>query len=65
MTPNWRKSTYSLGENSDCVELARLNAGLGVRDSKALEDGHLTLSRDTFADLLAGVKRENGPGSGA
>ncbi|RFU40289.1 DUF397 domain-containing protein [Actinomadura logoneensis] len=64
MTPIWRKSSYSHGvENSDCVELASLSKGIGVRDSKAPKAGHLLLARAELALLLASVKRESGADS--
>jgi Domain of unknown function (DUF397) len=54
----WRKSSYSGGiENSDCVELATLPVGIGVRDSKIPEAGYLALSTGGFAELVARVKR--------
>ncbi|GAA2075638.1 DUF397 domain-containing protein [Actinomadura alba] len=56
----WRKSSRSGGssEHSDCVEVARLPGTIGVRDSKAPETGHLTLSVLAFAGLVARVKRD-------
>jgi hypothetical protein len=60
-SPTWRKSSRSgsggLG-GQDCVEVAGLAAGIGVRDSKTPDTGHLTLSPQGFADLLARVKRD-------
>ncbi|KAB2342930.1 DUF397 domain-containing protein [Actinomadura rudentiformis] len=55
----WRKSSYSgsATTQSDCVELARLPGAIGVRDSKAADAGHLSLSAKSFADLIARVKR--------
>jgi hypothetical protein len=32
--PRWRKSSYSQGEGTNCVEVARLNARFMVRNSK-------------------------------
>ncbi|MBD2899664.1 hypothetical protein amrb99_86500 [Actinomadura sp. RB99] len=58
--PVWRKSSRSgsgAGGGQDCVEIAFLADGRGIRDSKAPEAGHLTLSPDTFAQLIARVKR--------
>jgi hypothetical protein len=55
----WRKSSYSGGGGSggqDCVEVARLPEGVGVRDSKAPGAGHLALSRTAFAQLLSHAK---------
>ena len=35
MTEQWRKSSHSGGANdATCVELAKLPAGIGIRDSK-------------------------------
>jgi hypothetical protein len=31
---SWRKSSFSGGANSSCVEIARVEALVGVRDSK-------------------------------
>ncbi|GLZ04150.1 hypothetical protein Acsp03_16160 [Actinomadura sp. NBRC 104412] len=58
MTPVWRKSSRSgsSGNQSDCVELARLNGRVGVRDSRAPQDGHLNLPSATFADLVSRIK---------
>lgn len=54
----WRKSSRSGGiENTDCVEIAALADRIGIRDSKAPEAGHLSLSAESFAGLLARVKR--------
>lgn len=57
----WRKSSRSGGGGSggqDCVEVANLHGYVGVRDSKAPADGHLTLSPKAFTALLARVKRD-------
>jgi uncharacterized protein DUF397 len=56
----WRKSSHSGGGGEDgqeCVEVARLPEGVGVRDSKAPEAGHLFLSRAAFTHLLTHAKR--------
>ncbi|MEU8800901.1 DUF397 domain-containing protein [Spirillospora sp. NPDC048819] len=57
MDVTWRKSSRSgeLGDN--CVELAGLPEGVGVRDSKDPDGPKLLLGRDEFAALLAAVKR--------
>ncbi|MFF4241076.1 DUF397 domain-containing protein [Actinomadura geliboluensis] len=60
MAVQWRKSTHSSGVNDeDCVELGRLasGAGIGVRDSKAPDGRHLTLSVVQFAVLIEQVKQ--------
>ncbi|MEU9017449.1 DUF397 domain-containing protein [Actinomadura sp. NPDC048394] len=58
--PVWRKSSRSgsgAGGGQDCVEVAALANGRGIRDSKAPEAGHLTLSPDDFTRLIAHAKR--------
>lgn len=59
MNVQWRKSTRSSGVNDeDCVELRRLapGAGVGVRDSKDPDGGHLALSVVQFAGLVEQIK---------
>ncbi|HEU5026947.1 MAG TPA: DUF397 domain-containing protein [Spirillospora sp.] len=55
--PIWRKASRSNTSGNECVEVAVLAGGRGVRDSKAPEAGHLTLSPDNFAQLIERVKR--------
>ncbi len=56
-TPVWRKSSYSSGEEqSTCVELARLDGSIGIRDSKQPERGHLAVSGRAFGRLVGRVK---------
>ncbi|WUH98785.1 DUF397 domain-containing protein [Spirillospora sp. NBC_00431] len=56
-TLRWRKSSQSTqGTSGECVEVAQLTKAIGVRDSKHPEDGHLTLSRSQFADLVLRIK---------
>lgn len=60
MIIQWRKSTHSGGADDEhCVELGRLEpgAGIGVRDSKDPDGGHLALSLVQFADLIEQAKR--------
>ncbi|POM25163.1 hypothetical protein BTM25_38060 [Actinomadura rubteroloni] len=62
MTPQWRKSTRSGGNNggmTECVEVAKLPHTVGLRDSKAPAAGHLTLTPATFAALLTEAKRND------
>ncbi|KAB2350880.1 DUF397 domain-containing protein [Actinomadura rudentiformis] len=47
-TAQWRKSSHSAHEGGECVEVADLRAAVGVRDSKAPEAGHLSLSAAGF-----------------
>lgn len=53
----WRKSSRSNTSGGDCVEVASLAGAIGVRDSKAPESGHLTLSAESFAALVMRLKR--------
>ncbi|NKZ03027.1 DUF397 domain-containing protein [Actinomadura latina] len=54
--PVWRKSTRSNGAGGDCVEVADLAVGIGVRDSKAPEAGHLTYAPEAWVGFTAQVK---------
>ncbi|GAA4139995.1 DUF397 domain-containing protein [Actinomadura keratinilytica] len=55
--PVWRKSSYSGEESSStCVEVAVLEATIGVRDSKDPDGPHLRLTRSAFAALLSEIK---------
>ncbi|MEU9871677.1 DUF397 domain-containing protein [Actinomadura sp. NPDC048021] len=57
----WLKSTHSDETGGQCVELAALPHAVAVRDSKAPDAGHLTLTRRAFADLLARAKQDRLP----
>ncbi|MEV4670718.1 DUF397 domain-containing protein [Actinomadura sp. NPDC049382] len=62
MAVQWRKSTHSSGVNDEhCVELGRLAPGVGERDSKDPDGGHLTLSVAQFAGLIEQVKQHRVP----
>ncbi|KAB2342625.1 DUF397 domain-containing protein [Actinomadura rudentiformis] len=57
----WRKSSRSGGGGSggqECVEVAQVSGAIGVRDSTAPDAGHLSVSTQSFADLVARVKRD-------
>jgi hypothetical protein len=51
----WRKSSHS-GDGNNCVELARIPAGVGVRDSKNPTDGVLHLQPGAWRVLADKVK---------
>lgn len=53
----WRTASRSASNGGECVEVAALADGIGVRDSKAPEAGHLTLGRESFRALVAALKR--------
>lgn len=58
MNVQWRKSTRSSGVNDEhCVELGRLSFGIGVRDSKDPDAGHLTLTVAQFVGLVDQIKQ--------
>ncbi|MFC6882202.1 DUF397 domain-containing protein [Actinomadura yumaensis] len=57
MIMQWRKSSLSGGADDEhCVELGRLARGVGVRDSKDPEGGHLALSVAQLGALLRQIK---------
>ncbi|TMQ92808.1 DUF397 domain-containing protein [Actinomadura soli] len=61
-SPVWRKSSRSTqGTSEQCVELAQLPNGIGLRDSKAPDTGHLTLTPEAFTTLLTQAKRDELP----
>jgi hypothetical protein len=56
----WRKSRQSGtggAGGQDCEEIPALDQGRGIRDSKAPDAGHLTLSPESFTHLITRVKR--------
>ena len=55
-TPAWRRSSRSGGGHGECVEVAVVATGIGIRDSKHPHAPHLTIGRDAFALLLRSVK---------
>ncbi|MEU5987772.1 DUF397 domain-containing protein [Spirillospora sp. NPDC047418] len=55
----WRKSSRSNASGNECVEVAALADGRGIRDSKAPDAGHLTLTTASFAQLLTHIKHDD------
>jgi hypothetical protein len=53
----FRKSSYS-GQNAQCVEVARAEAMIGVRDSKNPVGPVLALAAERGHLFLAAIKRE-------
>ncbi|MCP2169792.1 DUF397 domain-containing protein [Goodfellowiella coeruleoviolacea] len=52
----WRKSSYSGGGAAQCVELAYVDAGTAVRDSKQPAAGFLTFTPESFTIFMAAAK---------
>ncbi|MBE1532460.1 DUF397 domain-containing protein [Actinomadura algeriensis] len=52
----WRKSTYSLGQNDQCVEVAAVQGVVGVRDSKDPSGPKVILRSSAFRRLVADVR---------
>jgi hypothetical protein len=48
----WRKSSYSGGQNNNCVEVATAAQEVGIRDSKDRAAGQLTMKTSMFAALV-------------
>ncbi|MEU6392801.1 DUF397 domain-containing protein [Streptomyces sp. NPDC046939] len=54
----WRKSTYSGGEGSNCLEVATDFPGLvPVRDSKNPAGPRLVLRAETWSAFVAGLRQ--------
>ncbi|MBE1537658.1 DUF397 domain-containing protein [Actinomadura algeriensis] len=53
----WRKARRSNDQGNECVELASLPDGVGVRDSKDPDGPKLVLDRSAFRALVDGLKR--------
>ncbi|MEU0519356.1 DUF397 domain-containing protein [Streptosporangium sp. NPDC006007] len=56
-TAQWRKSTLSGHDGSNCVEVATLSGGhRGIRDSKDPNGPALIITPDTWTTLLTAIK---------
>jgi len=55
-TWTWRKSSYSVGHDQDCVEVAPLLPHVGVRDTKNRENGHLLVPARQWRAFMTSVK---------
>ncbi|MER6110159.1 DUF397 domain-containing protein [Streptomyces hirsutus] len=56
-TGDWRKSSYSDGGGTNCVEVADDRAGLvPVRDSKVPDGGMLVFGTASWDSFVTGVK---------
>ncbi|GAA2336769.1 DUF397 domain-containing protein [Streptomyces kunmingensis] len=54
MASGWFKSSYSAADN-ECVEVAVLGPGVGVRDSKDSDTGVLVVSARCFSAFINGL----------
>nr|WSY54756.1 DUF397 domain-containing protein [Streptomyces sp. NBC_00886] len=52
----WYKSSYSGGDQGDCLEVARGYAGVPVRDSKAVTGPALVFSPGGWAAFVGAVR---------
>ncbi|HEX6523287.1 MAG TPA: DUF397 domain-containing protein [Streptosporangiaceae bacterium] len=55
----WRKSSYSSGGGSGCVEVAPASSFVAIRDSKNPDGGFLVISFGAFRDLTARIKQSS------
>lgn len=53
---SWFKSSYSGENGGDCVEVARLEAGIAVRDSKDKDGPSLQFTAGAWQGLIDSVK---------
>ena len=58
-TEGWRKSSYSGGQNNDCVELDVHATRTSIRDTKNRSGGTLTMPATTWARFLTAVKHNH------
>lgn len=54
----WRTSSYS-GTGKECVEVADVESGAYVRDSKRPELGHLAFASAEWQTFVSSVKAED------
>jgi hypothetical protein len=52
----WYKSSYSGGDQGECLEVARGHAGVPVRDSKAVTGPALVFSAHCWAAFVTAVR---------
>lgn len=55
----WRKSSYSTGGNTECVEVAPVADTVGVRDTKNRDAGHFTVSASTWRTFVTAAKADH------
>jgi hypothetical protein len=57
----WRKSSRSLGNTEECVEIAAIGDAVGIRDSKHPTRGHHLIGQQEFRTLVSRIKRGEQP----
>lgn len=55
--PAWFKSSYSGGNTTECVECARLDTGILIRDSKCKDGAVLAVTGEAWLALINGLGR--------
>ncbi|MFE2018565.1 DUF397 domain-containing protein [Streptomyces sp. NPDC059499] len=53
----WFKSSYSGGNETECVETAVSPIGASVRDSKRPHEGHFHIGAAAWADFIGSVRQ--------
>ncbi|MGW0662360.1 DUF397 domain-containing protein [Streptodolium elevatio] len=54
--PLWRTSSYSGNQGGECVEVAALSPGVGVRGSKERSRGVLSVCAPSWASMTAALR---------
>lgn len=54
-SPIWRKSSYS-GVETNCVEVAPMPGGTGIRDSKNIDGGELRATCEAWRSFVTAVR---------
>ncbi|MFD4234936.1 DUF397 domain-containing protein [Streptomyces sp. NPDC058542] len=53
----WYKSSYSGGNQGECLEVARGHTTVPVRDSKAVDGPALVFSADGWSSFVSAIRR--------
>jgi hypothetical protein len=56
MIADWRKSSYSGGNGTNCVEVGTAEASVAVRDTTNRAGAVLTIPATAWRTLLAGIR---------
>ncbi|WP_067963591.1 DUF397 domain-containing protein [Nocardiopsis trehalosi] len=57
--PTWRTSSYSTTGGGQCVEVAELRGGMGLRDSKAPDTAVLNFPHGAWAAFIRAAARRH------